>query len=500
VSRASAWARTCGVATGLVASAALAAPGSWQVPERYPHARADHVVFSFEAADSSEVLLIGDFNHWEVGATPLQHTGGGIWEVALELPPGEYRYKFLVDGRARLDPSNPDEVEEEDGSVASRIRVLGDGRVSRSSFWQAQPRGSTGFAYRPPGHRDFSFSLTIGFERVDGTLFWLKPGFHPDEDFVPEMEASFGYGWESERINVEADFAQPLVPGRGVALGLHFTDGTSFQNPSEIGIGENTLSALFLKHDWIDYYDMQGLEPYLRVRLPAQTTVRLAYANEQYVSLTTQTNWSFFSAGADEFRPNPHLYLLADPEGFGGEGRLEAARFEIVRDSRRARQVGTIGFYGRGFLELGRGDFDYNKYILDGRSYMRLGRPVHLALRLRGGGRFGGTAIPSQKLFYLGGLGTVRGQSFFAQSGDHQVLGNLEYTFVIDRLEHGILLFYDAGTAWNSLTHDFDASVLLQSVGFGFKSLDDDFQVDLAWPVGSVTGQMEASVRLNRTF
>jgi outer membrane protein assembly factor BamA len=317
---------------------------------------------------------------------------------------------------------------------------------------------------------------------------------------VPEAEAQFGYGWESERLNIEADFAQPLLAERQIALGLHFTDGTAYQNAAEIGIGENTLSALFLKHDWIDYYAMQGIEPYLRFRLPSHTTLRLSYANEDYESLETQTDWSFFSAGADEFRPNPPLTLLADATPRSGDGRLEAARFEIVRDSRRARQVGTIGFFGQALLELGRGDFDFNRWLVDARSYMRLGTPAHLALRLATGGRFGHDRIPSQKHFYVGGLGTVRGHAFFAQSGDRKWLGNIEYTFVIDRLEHGILMFYDAGTAWNSLTHDFDASVVLQAMGFGFKSLDDDFQANVAWPVGAIGGDVEVTVRLNRTF
>lgn len=484
---------------GLLAAAAVhAAPGGWS-SDRYPHARGDRVVFSIEAPSDATVFVVGDFNHWDPTATPLDYMGGHVWEIGLELQPGEYRYKFLVDGKQLLDATNPDEVSKSDGSICSRIRVLGNGRVSQSGSWRHDPREPSGIAYRPPGRGDWSVGATLGFTRVDGTTFWAKPSYWPEEDYVPEFESAFGYGWESQRVNIDADLAQPIAPQRQALVGVHFADGTSFQNPAEIGLGENTLSALFLKHDWIDYYDLQGVEPYVRVRMPGRTTLRVGYADERYRSLTVQTNWSFFSAGVDEFRPNPPLTLLGDPEG-GGEGRLTAVRVELVKDTRRARQVGTIGSYARGFLEFGRGDFNYNRWILDGRTYTRLGRPVHLALRTRAGGRFGGDRLPSQKFFYLGGLGTVRGHSFFAQSGDFELLGNLEYTFVIDELEHGVMVFYDAGTAWNSLQRDLADTVFLQSVGFAFKSLDDDFQVDFAWPVGSIGGQLEVSVRLNRTF
>jgi hemolysin activation/secretion protein len=82
----------------------------------------------------------------------------------------------------------------------------------------------------------------------------------------------------------------------------------------------------------------------------------------------------------------------------------------------------------------------------------------------------------------------------------HSFLGNIEYTWVLDQLQHGIMVFYDAGTAWNSLQLNVADTVVLQSVGFAFKTLDDDFQVDFAWPVGSIGGQLAVSVRLNRTF
>jgi hypothetical protein len=37
----------------------------------------------------------------------MKHTGNGAWQKTLLLPPGEYAYKFRVDGTWLTDPTNP---------------------------------------------------------------------------------------------------------------------------------------------------------------------------------------------------------------------------------------------------------------------------------------------------------------------------------------------------------------------------------------------------------
>ena len=70
-------------------------------------------------------------------------------------------------------------------------------------------------------------------------------------------------------------------------------------------------------------------------------------------------------------------------------GATQLPPMHVLDLPERAVQFGT-GAFLRGFVEFGQGDFDYARWIGDGRAYMRLGRPVHLAARLRAGGRFDG--------------------------------------------------------------------------------------------------------------
>ena len=60
--------------------------------------------FSFNAPAALSVMLVGDFTKWQREAIALQERGDGCWHVEVELAPGTYHYRFLVDGEWRDDP------------------------------------------------------------------------------------------------------------------------------------------------------------------------------------------------------------------------------------------------------------------------------------------------------------------------------------------------------------------------------------------------------------
>lgn len=51
------------------------------------------------AADAKEVIITGDFTGWAKEGVRFSPTAKGAWETTLELAPGEYQYRLLVDGR-----------------------------------------------------------------------------------------------------------------------------------------------------------------------------------------------------------------------------------------------------------------------------------------------------------------------------------------------------------------------------------------------------------------
>jgi len=83
------------------------------------------VQFVAVAPGAASVTLVGDFNDWNVAATPMHAASeDGIWSVSLPLPPGRYRYAFLVDGtRWMADPAAPAAADSDFGSTNSVVTV-----------------------------------------------------------------------------------------------------------------------------------------------------------------------------------------------------------------------------------------------------------------------------------------------------------------------------------------------------------------------------------------
>jgi len=73
-------------------------------------------------APAEAVALVGDFNDWDTSALPLARHDGA-WSVTLRLPPGRYRYAFVVDGSHWFsDPAHP-AAPDEFGTPTSVITV-----------------------------------------------------------------------------------------------------------------------------------------------------------------------------------------------------------------------------------------------------------------------------------------------------------------------------------------------------------------------------------------
>ena len=83
------------------------------------------VLFEYFDPSANVVALVGDFNHWNPAARPLKRDAGGLWRVKIRLAPGNYQYKFILNGeRWEEDPLNLQRVMNEHGTFNS-IRSVG---------------------------------------------------------------------------------------------------------------------------------------------------------------------------------------------------------------------------------------------------------------------------------------------------------------------------------------------------------------------------------------
>ena len=51
--------------------------------------------------NASKVFLSGNFNNWKENTNPMQKTDSG-WIAKINLKPGKYFYKFIVEGTRKL--------------------------------------------------------------------------------------------------------------------------------------------------------------------------------------------------------------------------------------------------------------------------------------------------------------------------------------------------------------------------------------------------------------
>ena len=74
--------------TKLTRNISYTAPGSKQL-----------VHFEYEDAAACKVCIAGSFNDWHPTVSEMLDMGSGKWVKDLELAPGTYEYRFVVDGK-----------------------------------------------------------------------------------------------------------------------------------------------------------------------------------------------------------------------------------------------------------------------------------------------------------------------------------------------------------------------------------------------------------------
>jgi serine protease AprX len=90
-----------------------------------PRVENGRLVFLYHDDEAKSVSLVGDFNNWNVALTPLRKDKTGIWSVEVETPgPGNYQYKFIVNGSRWLeDPNNGMKVPDNYGGLNSVLAI-----------------------------------------------------------------------------------------------------------------------------------------------------------------------------------------------------------------------------------------------------------------------------------------------------------------------------------------------------------------------------------------
>lgn len=80
------------------------------------------VAFTVQVPNAHEALVAGSFNDWQ--PQPLKAAKSpGSFSLTVMLPPGDYEYRFVIDGQWCTDAACPETVPNPFGESNSLIRV-----------------------------------------------------------------------------------------------------------------------------------------------------------------------------------------------------------------------------------------------------------------------------------------------------------------------------------------------------------------------------------------
>ncbi|MDP7421509.1 MAG: isoamylase early set domain-containing protein [bacterium] len=83
-----------------------------------------NITLQYENKEAEEVAVAGDFNNWDTTADKMVNLGDGNWTITLNLKPGRFEYKFVIDGTKWIaDPQAKEFVDDGYGGQRSVLVV-----------------------------------------------------------------------------------------------------------------------------------------------------------------------------------------------------------------------------------------------------------------------------------------------------------------------------------------------------------------------------------------
>ena len=246
-----------------------------------------------------------------------------------------------------------------------------------------------------------------------------------------------------------------------IAVGAYrrLASANDFADPFTFG---SSLSALLFGRDEGYYYRSLGVE--------------LTGARGDSASGT----WRLFAEHDGDARKKTDFSVAKTFGGKGFSDNIDATNGKVIglaleRHVSHGLDPHGLRTFGRIALEGAAGDFDYSRAMLEATVSHGLGRRLDGAITV-GGGTSGGS-VPVQRLWYLGGTQTVRGQRAGAAIGDAYWMARAELgsSFVGARP----VIFGDLG--WAGSRSDWkDPGRPLSGVGVGVSFMDGLIRFDVA--------------------
>lgn len=177
-----------------------------------------------ERPDAQVVLFASEHNGWK--PLPMTKNESGVWHIELELEPGEYGYKFIVDDNWLFDPKNDEEIivdgtpnskltvsasapkPESEGEIESPTEAPANLPETEVRDWKDSISGKT-IQARLVGIRGRTVVLQIEDQRYPIRIERLRPS---DQEYIESMRAAFSAGTSEAAPDEEKENSEESSP------------------------------------------------------------------------------------------------------------------------------------------------------------------------------------------------------------------------------------------------------------------------------------------------
>jgi hypothetical protein len=394
------------------------------------------------------------------------------------------------------------DVSVEDGGVVRGSVVSLGGDVHKSALAQVygdvyadnrqkfRPRW-----YEDPEQNIISFNVAFDYNRVTGGLPWARLKAGPEAGYAPRLALDGGYAFESELWHYR------LGVGRDGWFGPRYYAGayreTKDDDALRIGPTENTFFAFLFGTDYRDYYFTEGFKAEFGWGFGEDRRLALSYHNELVSPLqANRGQWSLFNGGSFQ-RNYEQLWRTGDTSFVSDfSGRLNYLLAEAYYRYPEYSDRDEGSWFGGGAAEVssdGLGsDFDYTRYYGFITRSQPLWREHTLLVRIFAGSST--NTLPATRLFYLGGIGSLRGFDYKEFFGDRVWQLNTEYSWSFGLWQ--LFALYDAGQV--GFGRDFTESEIRHNFGAGFQ-IQRTFRAQVATDARFVRNPL-VTVRFTQPF
>jgi hypothetical protein len=352
--------------------------------------------------------------------------------------------------------------------------LFGDAEVSELVSTALGLRRQSELAPQPPAlHYGLAYTR---YNRIEG----LSTAIEATEDLGAGYSgrALFRLGTD---LSPNGELALSRTNGREtytVGAYRRLNSANDWADPFSLGA---SLTALLFGHDDAVYYRTAGVELTHQQDAGLFDTWRL-FAEQEF-DASVHSRFSFAGTLKGNHFPN----------------NIDATNGNVVGLALRSRK--SFGEDPEGFraltdvrLEGAAGTFDYTRGMLDVTMMHPLGGALSGALTL-GGGMSGG-ALPTQRMFYLGGMSTVRGQDVGVEVGN--AYWNTRAELGLGNVLAKPVIFGDLG--WAGDRHHLTTGVVpVSGAGVGASFFDGLLRIDVAKGIRPSNG-VRASMYVDARF